>query len=36
MIDHAVPSSLSPEEIEKAIEEEKKICDALTDWPDPD
>ena len=36
MIDYAVPSGLSPEENEKAIEREKKICETLTDWPNPD
>ena len=36
MIDYAVPSGKPAEEIVKAIEEEKKICDSLTDWPDPD
>lgn len=36
MIDYAVPSGKTAEEIEKAIEEEKNICNSLTDWPDPD
>lgn len=36
MIDYAVKSGLSLEEIEKAIAEEKKISDSLTDWPDVD
>lgn len=36
MIDYAVPSGKTAEEIEKEIEEEKKISDSLTDWPDPD
>ena len=36
MIDYAVPTGLSPEELEKAIEQEKKVCDALTEWPEVD
>ena len=36
MIDYAVPRGKTAGEIDKAIEEEKKICNSLTDWPDPD
>ena len=36
MIDYAVPTGLPPEELIKAIEEERKICDTLREWPNPD
>ena len=36
VIDYAVPSGKSADEIEKEIETEKKICASLTEWPDPD
>ena len=36
MIDYAVPSGKTKQEIEMAIEEEKRKSERLTDWPDPD
>ncbi len=36
MVDYAVYTDMSPEELEKSIEREKQKSDALTDWPDPD
>ena len=35
MIDYAVPSGMTPEEIEHAIKEESRRCLLLTDWPEP-
>lgn len=36
MIDYALPTGLSGEELEKAIREEEARCATLTDWPDVD
>lgn len=36
MKDYAMPTGLTPEELEKAIKREQELSDALTDWQDPD
>ena len=36
ILDYAVHTDLTSEELEKSIETERQKSDALTDWPDPD
>ena len=36
MKDYPIPTGLSPEELQKRIDEERERCKQLTEWPDPE